>query len=63
MRGLDEDSTAQTIMDGIRIYYNFIRLHMALNGLTPAEEANINLQLGQNRWLSLIRKSGAKRPS
>jgi hypothetical protein len=30
---------------------------MALNGLTPAEAANINLQLGQNRWEGLIRKS------
>lgn len=30
---------------------------MALNGLTLAEVANINLQLGQNRWESLIRQS------
>jgi len=31
MRGLDEESTAQTVMDGMRIYYNFIRPHIALN--------------------------------
>ncbi len=57
MRGLDNEDSAQTIMDGNRIYYNFIRPHMALNGLTPAEMAGINLQLGQNRWEDLIRKS------
>jgi len=48
---------AKNIIDGNRIYYNFIRPHMALNGLTPAEVANINLELGQNRWESLIRQS------
>jgi hypothetical protein len=39
------------------IYYNFIRPHQALNGKTPAEEAKLNLGLGQNRWLDLIKKS------
>jgi hypothetical protein len=33
---------------------------MALNGLTPAEVANINLHLEENKWLSLIRKSVAR---
>jgi hypothetical protein len=57
MRGLDNENSAQTIIDGNRIYYNFIRPHMALNGLTPAEVANINLRLEQNKWESLIRRS------
>ena len=61
MRGLDNADSAQTLIDGNRIYYNFIRPHMALNGKTPAEMANIDLGLGENRWLSLIRKSGTKR--
>jgi len=56
MRGLDEESTAQTMMDGMRIYYNFIRPHMALNGKTPAERARI-LNLTNNKWSSLIKKS------
>jgi transposase-like protein len=60
MRGLDNENSAQTIIDGNRIYYDFIRPHMALNGLTPAEMAGINLQLGQNRWEDLIRKSVKK---
>jgi hypothetical protein len=45
------------IIDGFKIYYNFIRPHQALNGLTPAEMANLNLNLGQNKWLSLIQQS------
>jgi len=30
---------------------------MGLNGRTPAEAANLPLQLGDNKWLSLIRMS------
>ena len=45
------------IADGFRIYYNFIKPHMALDGKTPAEKANIDLELGINKWLSLIKKS------
>jgi transposase InsO family protein len=41
MRGLDDIETAQTMMDGLRIYYNFLRPHGALNGKTPAQKANI----------------------
>jgi transposase-like protein len=41
MRGLDDEQTAQTIMDGMRLYYNFLRRHSALNGKTPAQKANI----------------------
>jgi len=61
MRGLDNDESAQLMMDGNRIYYNFIRPHMALNGKTPAEEAGINLDLEQNKWQSLIKQSSISR--
>ncbi len=58
MRGLDTDESAETFVDGFRIYYNFIRPHMGLDNKTPAEAAGINLELnGGNRWLELIRKS------
>ena len=53
LKKLDENS----IIDGFRIYYNFIRPHQALNGLTPAEMAGLNLNLKGNRWLSLIKRS------
>ena len=57
MRGLEGDPTAQIIIDGFRIYYNFIRPHMALNGKTPAQQAKIDLELGRNKWLSLVKKA------
>jgi hypothetical protein len=38
-----------------RIVYNFVRLHMSLNGLTPSECAEIDLDLGRNRLLDLIK--------
>jgi len=46
MRGLDGEGTTQTVMDGMRIYYNFIRPHIALEGKTPAEKAQ-NLKSAQ----------------
>jgi len=39
MRGLDDVEKAQTMMAGLRIYYNFIRPHSALDGKTPAQKA------------------------
>jgi len=56
VRGLDEESTAQTMMDGIRIYYNFIRPHKGLNGRTPAQKANLMMS-GEKKWKSLIQQS------
>lgn len=56
-RGLDEESTAQMMMDGMRIYYNFIRPHSALNGRTPSEMANVSRYISSNKWLEMIRNS------
>ena len=55
MRALKKEES--DILEGLRIYYNFVRPHMALNGKNPAEMAGINLQFEQNKWESLIRKS------
>jgi len=57
MRGLDDEATAQTMMDGMRIYYNFIRPHMALNGKTPAQKAKIADSATPENWKSLIKKA------
>lgn len=53
---MNDEDTAQLLIEGLRIYYNFIRPHMALNGKTPAEVAGMELELGKNRWYGLIRK-------
>jgi len=56
-RGLDDEATAQTMMDGLRIYYNFMRPHMALNGKTPAQKARIADCSTPENWLSPIKKA------
>ena len=50
----------ENFADAFRTYYNFIKQHEGLNGKTPSEVANIDLQLDRNRWLSLVRKANDK---
>jgi hypothetical protein len=38
-----------------RLTYNFVRMHQGI-GKTPAEEAGLNLSLGRNKLLNLIKK-------
>ncbi len=54
MRGLKVDDTP--IVEGHRLYYNFIKPHEALNGMTPSEMAGITIE-GENKWLSLMKTS------
>lgn len=49
--------SAKTIMKGMEIYYNYIRKHQGIENKTPQEEAIPTLNLGVNKWLSLIRMS------
>ena len=56
-RGLNHEESAQTMLDGMRIYYNFIRPHMALNGKTPAENAGIEMASSENKWCQLIKRA------
>jgi transposase-like protein/predicted RNA-binding Zn-ribbon protein involved in translation (DUF1610 family) len=41
MRSFDASESAQTSVDGIRAYYNLIRPHMGLNGMTPSDAAGV----------------------
>jgi len=61
MRGMKGEETAKVLMDGLKNYYNFLRPHMGIENETPAEKANINLELGRNRWKSIIRKGAITR--
>src|SRR3989344_6233755 len=49
--------SAKAIMKGMEIYYNYIRKHQGMDNKTPSQLAIPKLNLGVNRWLSLIRLS------
>ncbi len=56
MRGTDSPETAQTIIDGERFYYNFIKPHMSLDGMTPAQIANLPIpSADDNPWLTYLK--------
>lgn len=59
-RALDNDTSAQIMVDAIKLNYNFARPHMALDGKTPAEAAGLDLQLNGNRWKQLIQQSAVR---
>lgn len=46
---------AEAFMNLRRVIHNFVNPHQQLKGKTPAEEAGINLKLGRNKLLGLIR--------
>jgi transposase-like protein len=57
-RGLGNDKSAQEFADGQRIYHNFCRPDRGLsNGITRAQAAGIDLNLGENKIKDLIEKS------
>ena len=57
-RGLGNDKSAQEFADAQRIYHNFRRAHTGLpNGITPAQAARIDLNLGENKIKGLIDRS------
>jgi len=56
MRGFKSVKTGQTILDGWKIYYNFVRPNIHLYDKTPAEVAGL-VKLKENKWLDLIQRS------
>jgi transposase-like protein len=51
MRGI---MSPEDFANAILVYYNYLRPHQALDGHTPAEMANIPIDLDGNRWLKMI---------
>jgi len=54
MRGLKKMDTP--IIEGYRIYHNYIRGHEAFDGKTPADIASIKVE-GNNKWITLIQNA------
>ena len=59
MHGMDSKDSAQKLIDAYRIHYNFIREHGSIKK-TPAEQAGIKLELGQNKISDLIKLASTK---
>jgi len=59
MGGMDHAESAQKLIDAYKIHYNFIREHGSIKK-TPAEQAGIKLDLGQNKIENLIRLASKK---
>jgi len=55
-RGLKALWSAPILMAGIVLQHNFIEAHTT-TGVVPCELAGIKKDLGQNRWLGLIKES------
>jgi len=60
MRGLADQKSLLRHSNDYRTFYNFVRPHQALNRETLAQKARIQIELGQNRWISLIKQSNKK---
>jgi len=57
-RGLKALWSAPILMQGIILQHNFIEAHTT-TGKVPCELAGLNMELGQNRWLGLIREASS----
>lgn len=60
LRSLDSSVGAQEFVAGMQTYYNYIRPHQGIGGLTPAQMANIPLNLTGNRWETMIGLASGK---
>jgi len=54
IRSLDSSIGAQEFVTGMQVYYNYIRPHQGIGGLTPAQMAKIPIDLMGNRWEKMI---------
>ena len=59
-RGLGNDETAQDFAELLKINHNFVKPHQGLDGKTPAQSANIELNLGKDKYRDLINQAGSK---
>lgn len=54
VRGVKKSDSV--IIDGYQLYHNYIRNHMGLDGMTPAEACGITIE-GENKWKTVIQNA------
>ena len=59
-RGLKRMDTS--VIDGMRVYYNFTKKHEALKGRTPAQASMIEID-GKNKWRTIIQNASLSKNS
>jgi len=57
MRGFGNAETAEVMTNAFRNYYNFIKPHNSLSGMTPAQKAGIGVENSENKWQELLKRS------
>jgi len=57
MRGFDNVKTAEIMTSAFRNYYNFIKPHNSIDGLTPAGMAGIGVENSENKWDELLKRA------
>ena len=62
-RGLGNDESAQSFAELLKINHNFVKPHQGLNNKTPAQVAGIDLNLGDDKYMDLIKLSGKGKPN
>ena len=50
----------ETELDGLRVYYNHLRPHEALEDRTPGEAAGIIIE-GKDKWKTMIQAAAKRR--
>jgi transposase-like protein len=60
VRSFDSELSASDFVAGMQTYYNYIRPHQGIDGLTPAQMANIPINLMGNRWVTMIGLASSK---
>ena len=60
LRSLEISVGAQEFASGMQTYYNYIRPHQGIGGLTQAQMAGIQIDLTGNRWMTMIGLTATK---
>ena len=60
VRSFDSGVGAEEFAAGMQTYYNYIRPHQGIGGMTPAQLTNIPINLAGNRWETMIGLAATK---